>query len=171
MSAGLDHIDTDALVENSIDGLAPKMRAAVEAALKECNDERLDAVVYESHRSEELQAIYWARGRKQDENGTWHVVDPDAVVTHAQTAKQGWHFFWLGVDVISASKRWNVTQSWRDQVTAIFKRHGLDAGADWPHPDAPHYQWGECRISPSDRARSLYASGGVEAVWRAVGAE
>jgi hypothetical protein len=171
VSAGLDHIDTDAMVVSSLDGLPPKMRSAVEAALKECNDERLDAVVYESHRSDELQRIYWARGRRQTPDGKWEVVDPDAVVTHAPSAEYGWHFFWLAVDVISASMRWDVPESWRSQVTAIFKRHGLDAGADWPHPDAPHYQWGECRTSPSDRARSLYAEGGLEAVWKAVGAE
>lgn len=170
MSAGLDHIDTDALVCSSLDGMPPAMRAAVEAALRECNDERLDAVVYESHRSEELQAIYWSRGRKQKADGTWEIVDPDAVVTRADSAQHGWHFFWLAVDVISASKRWSVSPEWRSRVTAIFKKHGLDAGADWPHPDEPHYQWGECRQSPSDRARKLYAEGGVEAVWRAVGA-
>jgi hypothetical protein len=162
MSAGLDHIDTDALVCSSLDGLPPLMRAAVEAALRECNDERLDAVVYESHRSEELQEIYWHRGRD--------VTPPHETVTNVRDAMDGWHFYWLAVDVISASMRWDVPDSWRAQVTAIFKRHGLAAGAEWPHPDRPHYQWGKCRRSPSDKARDLYASGGLEAVWRAVGA-
>jgi hypothetical protein len=162
MSAGIDHANTDALVCSSLDGLPPKMRAAVKAALEECNDERLDAVVYESHRSDELQAIYYQRGRT--------VKPPDYTVTNVASAQYGWHFYWLAVDVISASRRWSVTADWRRRVTAIFKKHGLSAGAEWPHPDDPHYQWGKCRRSPSEESRRLYAEGGLEAVWLEVGA-
>jgi len=162
VSAGIDHADTDALVCSTLDGMPPKMRAAVEAALRECNDERLDAVLYESHRSEELQQIYYRRGRTE--------IPPDYTVTNVASAKYGWHFYWLAVDVISASRRWSVTADWRRRVTAIFKKHGLSAGAEWPHPDDPHYQWGKCRRSPSEECRALYAEGGLEAVWRAVGA-
>jgi hypothetical protein len=162
MSAGMDHIDTDAMVVSSVTVLAPAMRWAVEAAIKECNDERLDAIVYESVRSDELQHIYWCRGRT--------VKPPDYTVTNVESAQYGWHFFGLAVDVISASKRWSVTPAWRHQVTEIFKRHGLSAGAEWPHPDEPHYQWAKCRRSPSDWCRELYKQGGLEAVWKAVGA-
>jgi hypothetical protein len=162
MSAGMDHIDTDAMVCSSVKVLAPAMRWAVEAAIKECNDERLDAIVYESVRSDELQHIYYQRGRT--------VVPPHETVTNVASAQYGWHFFGLAVDVISASKRWSVTDAWRHQVTEIFKRHGLSAGAEWPHPDEPHYQWGKCRRSPSDWCRELYAQGGLEAVWKEVGA-
>jgi hypothetical protein len=43
--------------------LEPKFRAAVEYALAACRARWLDAVVYETFRSSELQAEYWARGR------------------------------------------------------------------------------------------------------------
>lgn len=162
MSAGLDHPDTDAMVVSSLDDLAPAMRAAVASAIEECNDNRLDAVVYESLRSDELQHIYWCRGRTE--------IPPDYTVTNVESAQYGWHFFGLAVDVISASKRWDVTPDWRHQVTEIFKRHGLSAGAEWPHPDEPHYQFGKCRRSPSNEARALYAQGGLPAVWAAIGA-
>jgi hypothetical protein len=162
MSAGLDHPDTDAMVTSSLDLLAPQVRIAAAAALKECNDERLDAIAYETRRSDELQRIYYQRGRT--------VIPPSYTVTNVASAQYGWHFFGLALDVISASKRWDVTPEWRHQVTEIFKRHGFAAGAEWPHPDEPHYQWAKCRRSPSDEARSLYAEGGLEAVWQAVGA-
>ena len=45
--------------------LAPNFRAAVDAAIAECNNEtnKLDAMVYETYRSNELQVVYFARGR------------------------------------------------------------------------------------------------------------
>ena len=47
----------------------------------------------------------------------------------------------------------------------------LDWGGDWKKPDTPHFQWGACKPSPSDQARALLASGGMVAVWKAVGAD
>ena len=162
MSAGLDHPTAESLVVSSLNGLAPLFRAALTAALAECNAAGLDAIAYETLRSDELQQMYYARGRT--------VIPPHYTVTNAQTARHGWHFFGLAVDVISASKRWDVTKEWRDTVSSIFKSHGCSAGADWPHPDLPHYQFGKCRRSPSNKARELYAQGGNAAVWQAVGA-
>lgn len=162
MSAGLDDRNAEQLVVSSLAGLAPLFREAVETSIAECSDEGLDAVVYESLRSDELQRIYYARGRT--------VIPPDETVTNAPTAQYGWHFFGLAVDVISASKRWDVSDDWRRTVSSIFKSHGCQAGADWPHPDLPHYQWGKCRRSPSNEARALYAQGGNALVWQAVGA-
>lgn len=160
MSAGLDHPAAETLVVRSLDGLAPKFRAAVEAALAECQEKNLDAIVYESLRSDELQKLYYARGRTE--------IPPDYTVTNAKSAQYSWHFFGLGVDVISKSKRWDVSDDWRAKVSAIFTHHMCAAGAYWPHPDYPHYQWYLCRRSPSDEARRLYAQGGLPAVWRAV---
>jgi hypothetical protein len=162
MSAGLDHPTAESLVVNSLDGVAPKFRDALEAALADCDAEGLDAIVYESLRSDELQRLYYARGRTE--------IPPHYTVTNAKTAQFGWHFFGLAADVISESNRWNVTDEWREQVNTIMREHGLDCGADWPHPDMPHVQWGKCKRSPSDEARRLYAQGGLQAVWEAVGA-
>ena len=52
-------------------------------------------------------------------------------------------------------------------VSAEFES---DWGGEWSHPDYPHFQYGYCRPSPTQRARDLYAAGGLEAVWREVGA-
>lgn len=162
MSAGLDHPTAESLVISSFDGLAPLFGAELTAALAECNAADLDAIVYETLRSDELQQMYYARGRTE--------VPPHYTVTNARTAQYGWHFFGLGADIISASKRWSVTAEWRESVNAIMRKHGLSCGADWPHPDLPHVQWGRCRRTPSAEARALYAQGGNAAVWAAVGA-
>lgn len=155
---------------SSLDNCAPLFRRAVLEALDECHVQGLDAMVYESTRTDYLQDIYWRRGREQDTDGSWHIIDPDKVVTRAQTAQYGWHFFGLAIDVISKRHRWSVSAEWRRLVTEIFERHGLDAGMRWPHPDDPHYHWGRCKRSPSGSARYLYRQGGNPAVWKAVGA-
>ena len=162
MSAGLDHPDAESLVVSSLDGLAPKFRLAVQAGLVECHEAGLDAIVYESLRSDELQRMYYARGRT--------VIPPKYTVTNAASAQFGWHFYGLAVDIISKSKRWDAGDKWNLQVAALMRAQGLDAGMDWPHPDIPHYQWGKCKRSPTSYARSLYTTGGLIAVWTEVGA-
>lgn len=163
MSAGGDHPTAESLVVRTFDGLAPLFRNALTEALKACAEEGLDAIAYETLRSDELQQMYYARGRPPSE-------EYPGPVTNARSAQYGWHFFGLACDVISASKRWAVTDEWRRDVNAIMREHRLACGADWPHPDYPHVQWGKCKRSPSDEARALYAQGGNAAVWQAVGA-
>lgn len=142
--------------------LAPAFRAAVDAAITECHAAGLDAMVYETYRSDELQAVYYARGRT--------VVPPHDTVTNARSNLYSWHGYGLAVDVISRSKEWNVSDAWFASVATIFKKHGCKWGGDWTSPDKPHFQWGHCRPSPSDLARELIRTKGVEAVWEAVGA-
>lgn len=140
--------------QRDLDQLAPKMRACVKAALAECEASGLDAYVYEAMRDQATQTEYYRRG-----------------VTRAKRAASSWHFYGLAVDVISRKRGWSVTRQWRADVTRIFKKHGLDWGGDWKgFVDPPHYQFGTLRASPSARARQLYNAGGLEAVWREVGA-
>jgi hypothetical protein len=162
MSAGADSPESQ--VVSSLDGLAPAFADAIMAALAECAAAGLDAISYETLRSDELQQIYWQRGRPPtDEYPT--------PVTNVRSAQYGWHFFGLADDIISSSMRWDVTDEWRAAVNVIMRAHGLSCGADWPSfPDLPHVQWGGCRRSPSNEARALYAQSGLEAVWEAVGA-
>jgi peptidoglycan LD-endopeptidase CwlK len=167
MSAGAS---VESMVVRSLDGCAPQFAQAVLDALADCDEQGFDAYVYESLRSEELQALYYARGRAKDENGDWYIVNRNAVVTNARSALFSWHIYGVAVDVISLAHEWDVSTEWRRGVTEIFKAHGLAAGADWPHPDLPHYQFAKCKRSPSDRARELYATGGLPLVWQVVGA-
>lgn len=142
--------------------LAPKFRAAVAAAIQDCQAAGLDAYVYEGYRSLELQTIYYARGRT--------VIPPVKTVTNAKSNLYSWHGYGLAVDVISWSHGWSQPESWFQKVAAIFKKHNCKWGGDWKMKDLPHFQWGPCKPSPSDKARQLIQQGGVEAVWKAVGA-
>lgn len=143
--------------------LAPAFRFAVEKAVSACVVKHgLDVYVYEAYRSQELQEIYYARGRT--------VKPPYQPVTNARSNLHSWHGFGLAVDVISRSKKWDAGADWFAAVAAVFKKHGCDWGGDWRQVDLPHMQWGTLRASPSERARELLRTGGFEAVWKEVGA-
>ena len=142
--------------------LAPRFREAVEAALEECEDQGLDAFVFEAYRSDELQQTYYERGRT--------IIPPERPVTNAPNNLYSWHGYGLAVDVISRSQYWNAGTEWFEQVAEIFKRHGCKWGGDWRRPDLPHMQWGRCKASPSDYARELIEQGGMELVWEVCGA-
>jgi hypothetical protein len=149
---------------NDMNLLAPAFGRAVAAAIAECNDSTnaLDAMVHETYRSNELQAVYFQRGRS--------VKPPMATVTNAQNNLYSWHGYGLAVDVIHRTKQWSVSSDWFERVSVIFKKHGCKWGGDWTTKDLPHFQWGLCKASPSDYARELIRTGGVLAVWEAVGA-
>ena len=153
-----------AMVQRDLNALAPKFHADVQAALDECHATNLDAYVYEAVRSNALQQAYFDLGRT--------VVPPEQTITNANSALYSWHGYGLAVDVISQSKQWDAGDGWFASVAAIFKRHGCAWGGDWISTlgDIDHFQFGGLKASPSDEARALYARGGVEAVWDAVGA-
>jgi len=149
-------------VDRDIDLLAPKFAAAVREALAACAAASLHAVVYEANRSAALQAQYYARGRT--------IVPPSYTVTNARSNLYSWHGYGLAVDVIDAKREWDAPESWFAAVATHFHAAGCRWGGEWKMKDLPHFQWGLCRPSPSDRARSLLAAGGRQAVWEAVGA-
>jgi len=165
MSAGMMPAAAEPQPSRNLDLLAPKVRAAVQAAIAECNAPGGpgDVLLYEAMRSAELQAIYYARGRT--------VKPPYQTVTNAKSNLYSWHGFGLAVDVVHRILLWSPPAAWWHAVAKIFKKHGLDWGGDWHQVDLPHFQWGTLRKSPSDRARQLLADGGLAAVWKEVGAD
>jgi hypothetical protein len=163
MSAGDNNGAGPALTANSdLMLLAPKFRAAVQQALARCAALGMDAYVYEAYRSQEMQALYYARGRT--------VIPPTQVVTNASSNLYSWHGYGLAVDVISGSKGWDQPDSWFKAVADCFGQFGCRWGGEWVMKDLPHFQWGRCKPSPSDVARQLIATEGMSAVWEAVGA-
>jgi len=151
---------TPPAVSHDLGLLAPQFRTAVEAAIADCNAQGLDAFVYEAYRSNELQQVYYARGRT--------VFPPDRPVTNAPDNLFSWHGYGLAVDVISHARMWDQPDTWFAQVSERFKRHGCKWGGDWKQRDLPHFQWGSCQPSPSDLARQLIAAQGMAAVWTVV---
>lgn len=161
MSAGgVFALPADATIHASLGLLAPRFREAVENALAECDRLALNAVVYETYRTDALQKIYFARGRT--------VTPPEKPVTNARDNLSSWHGYGLAVDVIHRTREWDVPISWFRSVAKVFRAHDCDWGGEWKMQDLPHFQWAHMRRSPSQRARDLLASGGLEAVWREV---
>lgn len=150
--------------------LAPKFREVLVDAVRFLNLSGYDCIIYETGRCRELAQLYHALGR-----------------SHAVDELHTWHGLLLASDIISHGRGWKVWPEWSvargeyvggdadwyEPVVATFKAHGLHWGGDWVSiKDCPHVQW-HCdgmHESPSDHARELFASGGYEAVWRAVGA-
>jgi peptidoglycan L-alanyl-D-glutamate endopeptidase CwlK len=136
------------------------MGLAVGEALNRCAGRGIEVVVYEARRSDELQRYYYEQGRTR----------PGNIVTNASSAIFGWHYYGLAVDVIHPRLKWSTTVPWQIAVAEVFEGVGLDWGGRWRKPDIPHFQFGRLRSSPSDRARQLLREGGLNAVWREVGA-
>jgi D-alanyl-D-alanine carboxypeptidase-like protein len=158
MSAGVGV----ARANNDLETLAPKFREAVEKAIADCNAKGLDAMVYETYRSQELQSLYYSRGRT--------VVPPIDTVTNAASNLFSWHGYGLAVDVISRARQWDQPESWFAQVAECFRATGCRWGGEWKMKDLPHFQWGLCKPSPSDDARAMLANAGIRAVWEALNA-
>lgn len=160
MSAGSNAGKAEVI--RDLNELAPRFKAAVEQAVEACGQAGLDAFVYETFRSPELQAAYFARGRTE--------IPPNATVTNALSNLHSWHGYGLAVDVISRKKGWDQPEEWFTKVAEHFRASGCRWGGEWKMKDLPHFQWGLCKPSPSPRALELHALGGKRAVWEAVSA-
>jgi hypothetical protein len=160
MSAGEGEVRLT--VSRDLSLLAPGFRKAVENALADCAARGLDAMVHEAYRSPALQALYYSRGRT--------VIPPPHTVTNARNNLFSWHGYCLAVDVISASRRWDAGYAWFADVAQSFQKYGCRWGGEWKMKDLPHFQWGRCRPSPSPRAREIFRTEGLGAVWTVVGA-
>ena len=147
--------------EDSLSGCAPKFADAVIALLSDLTAQGFDPILYETLRTNERQTWLYGFGRDYD--------DDRGIVTHAETAEWEWHHYGVAADIISKGHGWN-SSSFFLALEAACSRHGLTSGAGWHQPDLPHVQFGKCKPSPSGESRSLYESGGLQAVWTAVGA-
>ena len=164
MSHGLPEPPAEPAAIRTLDSLAPKFRIRVAAMLADMTTRGFDPVISESLRTDERQAWLYGMGRDYD--------DGRGVVTMAPTGNHGWHKFGLAVDVISKRDQWDAPKRFWDALGAAAFRHQLAWGGLWTKfADRPHVQFGApMRQAPSARAAELFAEGGVEAVWKEVGA-
>lgn len=162
MSAGT--VDDSLKVCNDLSMLAPGFAIRVSAAIEACQTEGLEAMVFETYRTQELQALYYQRGRT--------IIPPFKTVTAAQSNLQSWHGFGLAVDVVHRKLFWSPPdgEKWFHAVAKLFAEHECNWGGNWVRRDLPHFQWGRCPPSPSDAVRALLASEGLDAVWKRFGA-
>lgn len=142
----------------SLDVLAPRFRVALEGLLADVPD----AVIAETVRTPARQSFLYGFGRDYD--------DGRGIVTSAPTAFDSWHAFALAADVIHREHEWAAPRAWFANLGRVAALHGLKWGGAWRHPDLPHVFWGRCKDTPSREAIRLYTTGGLPAVWKAVGA-
>lgn len=116
-------------------------------------------VVEQGLRAWSDQAKLYAQGR----------TAPGPIVTHAQPG-YSWHNFGLAVDV--CPERLLTVPNWGPGDPVWIKLRGLGfalgmyPGADFSHPDQPHFQLtGRFPVSPDDEVRQVFKDGGMSAVW------
>lgn len=154
------------MVQHDLGCTAPQFAGAMLRGLRTLSLAGVDAIPYETCRTNELAELYYLLGRSK-----------------APNAWKTWHFYGLACDVIHPVHgwawwpEWSTTRrawvggnpSWYTAVVRTLNAEGLAWGGHWASfKDTPHFQWGRCRASPSPRARELYEAGGREAVWREV---
>lgn len=149
--------------EHSLDGLAPKFHAKLMLVLNRLGMQGHPPRVAETLRSDERVKYLHGFGRAYD--------DGRGVVTNATDATKTWHHYGLAADIVHASKGWDAPEDFWVALRDAAVAEGLTAGFDWKFKDKPHVQFGPpMRDGPSEHAIALLASGGVEAVWKEVGA-
>jgi peptidoglycan LD-endopeptidase CwlK len=150
--------------DQSLLELAPKFQAKVKELLDRMRARGWDAVVAESVRTNARQQWLYGFGRQYD--------DGRGIVSNSQDGDETWHHFGLAVDIISEKQEWDAPPRFWNDLGANAVALGLSWGGNWSSfPDKPHVQAGPpMRQSPSPRAARLLADGGMEAVWKEVGA-
>ena len=160
-------------VQNTLNGLAPKFKAALLAMCDGVEKETgVRPLIFETLRTTARQRHIYGFGR------TWD--DGRGIVTHSRDADDSWHFekFGLAADLIHPALRWNAPASFWVAIGKHAHLNGLTWGGDWDgnpatrngFTDVPHVQWGRCRRSPSPSARRIADDQGTPALWREVGA-
>ena len=149
---------------NSLGCLAPHFRETLATVIAEVRSEGYFPLVYETCRDNARQRYLFGFGREYD--------DGRGRVTNSKNSDHTWHGFGLAVDVICAEDRWDAPADFWNSLERACEKFGLAWGGDWPTMrDLPHVQWGRpMRRSPSIRAAQVRDAGGMEAVWKEVGA-
>jgi len=163
----------DVPVQSTLNGLAPKFRAAL---LATCDDvlKATGALpsIFETLRTNARQRHIYGFGR------TWD--DGRGIVTHSRDADESWHWekFGLAADLIHPTLHWGAPAAWWAALGVAAQANGLTWGGDWDgnaatretFVDRPHVQFGTLRRSPSPRARRIVDDQGTAALWAEVGA-
>jgi hypothetical protein len=150
-----------------VEVLAPKFQDAVRRILERMAQLGLKARVVETMRTDARQQYLYGFGRDYD--------DDRGVVTQSDSAFTTWHGYGLAVDMV-----WGAPTTFWEALARLALAEGLTSGADWNRNglhdekfcDRPHVQW-YCpgmHVAPSDHARALVEQGGIEAVWKELGA-
>lgn len=148
--------------DRSLDQLAPVFRAKLERVLLAMAGRGQPAKIAETLRSNERAAYLHGFGRDYD--------DGRGIVTNATDATHTWHHYGVAADVVHVSLEWDAPDEFWEALKECALAEGLASGMCWHFVDKPHVQLGPpMREGPSIEAEHLLTTGGLSAVWRAVG--
>ena len=142
-----------------LEGLAPKFRVRVEAALdamaQDAELKRLGVqkiIVVEGLRTLATQIAYYCRGRMKNPAdvkaifnaaGLWALTDKEAVTPSTWTLKSR-HLEGKAVDLAPSKDGktiwWDAPDTVWQRMGEIGKQFGLAWGGDWPQKDRPHFE-------------------------------
>lgn len=182
---------------NCANGFPPAMQEKLALVFADLQAAGFQPRYRETQRTNARQAWLQGFGRRYDDGRgiVTNVPSKDTQLepTAAATAAEGgWHFFCLAADIEDARTRESTGKDFYDALRVAADTHGLTSGDDWnrdgvpgekdPHEgtfhDWPHVQWWDPKMltaglgvcDPNAACRALYATGGMAAVWAAVGA-
>lgn len=137
--------------------LAPKFRLAVDAVIAAMRAEGHNPYVFETLRTDRLQAHYHSTG-----------------ASNAFYGRDSMHYYGLAVDIVDAAKMWNASKAFWDSLERNAKKHGLTWGGDWDGDgsrtdqrlhDLPHIQWNIGTPSPTEAMKQEIQRNGMYGVW------
>jgi len=149
--------------QDSLDGLAPKFRTALEAIIRDVEAEGWQVRVFETIRTNERQEYLYGFGREYD--------DGRGPVTRSPTATKSWHIYGLAADLVQDDATpWVAPQAFWQAIGKAAEKNGCTWGGTWDILDLPHVQLKKCPTSPSTIHQRLLKEDGVESVWGIVDA-
>jgi peptidoglycan L-alanyl-D-glutamate endopeptidase CwlK len=152
----------DAISEQRLAEVCPELAAMVHLLAADLALQNINLRVTQGLRSFEAQNTLYQQGR----------TTSGEVVTNAP-AGHSWHEFGLAVDVVPMDPLpdWNIAHPVWHQIVTTGESVGLYSGDEFSSiKDEPHFQLtGRFGVSPNDEVRTIYANGGMEAVWREAG--
>lgn len=152
------------LNQNRLKTVHPILAKKVEDMIVAAEKAGIAVLVTQALRTVEEQDALYAKGR------TVAPIGKKYIVTKAKGG-QSYHNFGLAIDIVilnSLGKAdWDTKNPAWAEVAKIGKSLGLEWGGDWQgFKDIPHFQYtGGIALAT---CRSLYAKGGLPAVWKAV---
>lgn len=140
--------------------LAPAFLRAVDAVMADMRAEGFNPYIFETLRTDRLQAHYHGTGASK-----------------AFYGRDSMHYYGLAVDIVDAALLWSAPAAFWNALGRLAKKHGLTWGGDWDGDgdrtdqkfhDRPHVQWNVHTPSPTPAMKNALKSGGLYAVWALV---
>lgn len=132
---------------------------------------QLQIKVTEGLRTFSQQWDDWGKGRLKDKNtGEWVICDVRKVITYAMPG-QSFHQYglaldscFMGPDPYLEHIHPDDSEKFWAEYGRLCRKHGLQWGGDWKHPDRPH-----CEMTYGlsiDEIQIIYEDLGIKGVWQ-----